>query len=74
MGTIRSEMDNSSLLPVLQNGPKPQLSILKLIVSYLHILNNQMHILRSVSTSLSLMGLRMSLPTQHDRMSACDNV
>ena len=30
MSTIRSEIDNSSLVPVLQNGPKPQLSILKI--------------------------------------------
>ena len=29
MSTIRSEIDNSSLLMVLQNSPKPQLSILK---------------------------------------------
>ena len=29
MSTIRSKIDNSSLMPVPQNGPKPQLSILK---------------------------------------------
>ena len=30
MSTIRSEIDNSSLVPVLQNDPKLQLSILNL--------------------------------------------
>ena len=30
MSTFRSEIDNSSLVPVLLNGPKPQLSILNI--------------------------------------------
>ena len=29
MSTIQIEIDNSSLVPVLQNGPKPQKSNLK---------------------------------------------
>ena len=43
ISTIRSKIDNSSLVPVLQNVPKPQLSILNasLILSkiYMHIHN-----------------------------------
>ena len=32
ISTIKSEIDNRSLVPVLQNVPKPQKSILNLIV------------------------------------------
>ena len=34
MSTIRSEIENSSLVPVLQNGPKPHQSNLKSLIKY----------------------------------------